>query len=119
MLHRAPVRSASFSPDGRSLLSTGADGEVRLWDAATGLPIGPGLAQDGPLAEASFLRDGRRVLASGAGEVRLWKTPWLTEWKAPEDLHDAALLAAVGRIGPAGAFESLSPERWRSLARRH
>lgn len=46
-----PVWSAAFLPDGRGLLTGGADGMIRRWDADTGKPIGgaPDGAED-PLA---------------------------------------------------------------------
>ncbi|MES2640800.1 MAG: WD40 repeat domain-containing protein [Myxococcota bacterium] len=34
--HRAPARALAFSPDGRRLVTTGADGQVLVWSAATG-----------------------------------------------------------------------------------
>jgi cytochrome c len=36
-----PVWSATFSADGRSLWTGGADRRVRRWDAASGQPVGP------------------------------------------------------------------------------
>jgi WD40 repeat protein len=34
------VRSVAYSPDGTHLLTGGNDGSVRVWDAATGQPVG-------------------------------------------------------------------------------
>ncbi len=34
--HSKPVRVLRYSPDGKSVASGGADGEVRIWDTATG-----------------------------------------------------------------------------------
>jgi hypothetical protein len=36
--HRGEVNTARFSPDGTLLATTGDDGTVRLWEAATGMP---------------------------------------------------------------------------------
>ena len=47
-----PAWSVAFLPDGRTLLTGGADGAIRRWDAATGTPLGArdtGAADD-PLA---------------------------------------------------------------------
>ncbi|WP_416899212.1 MAG: toll/interleukin-1 receptor domain-containing protein [Minwuia sp.] len=37
--HRAIVRQAVYSPDGKSLTSIGGDGSFAIWDPATSLPI--------------------------------------------------------------------------------
>ena len=34
--HTSLVRSAAFSPDGKTLVTGGADRSIRLWDPATG-----------------------------------------------------------------------------------
>ena len=41
--HDGPVDAAAFSPDGKTILTGGDDSTARLWDAATGQPIGHAL----------------------------------------------------------------------------
>src|SRR5439155_4330801 len=38
--HQAPVRSLAFSRDGKTVLTGSVDKTARLWEAATGKPIG-------------------------------------------------------------------------------
>ena len=65
-------------PDGRTLLATGSDDEtVRLWDPATGQPVGdPLTGHTDRVTAVAFgrLPDGRTLLATGSddGTVRLW-----------------------------------------------
>jgi WD40 repeat protein len=78
------VRSVTFSPDGKRLASCSLDGEVRLWDSATGAALGdidirPGLANcvafspDGhTLAVAVNLPQAGPAAAEARGCVFLW-----------------------------------------------
>jgi WD40 repeat protein/Flp pilus assembly protein TadD len=72
-LHEKSVTLATFSPDGRRVLTIAKDGKARLWDAATGKAIGEALAATGEITSAQFSRDGRRVATAGADSTaRVW-----------------------------------------------
>lgn len=65
--HRSAVWAATFSRDGRRVLTGSADGTARLWDAATGALLHVFRAGDKNVVAAQLSPDGRRVLTiSGA-----------------------------------------------------
>jgi WD40 repeat protein len=67
------VSSVTYSPDGTRIASGSPDNTVRLWDAATGEPVGQPLHHDKAVTSVAFSPDGTRI-ASGSddGTVRLW-----------------------------------------------
>lgn len=80
--HTAGVLSIAFSPDGTTLASGGWDNTIRIWDVATGQPIGsPYAGHTNHVHSVGFSPDGK-MLASGScaqyvkglceqGEIRL------------------------------------------------
>jgi WD40 repeat protein/serine/threonine protein kinase len=71
--HTAPIQHASFSPDGRRVITASHDGTARIWDARTGQPLVGPLAHADKVWSACFSSDGRRVAtASWDATARLW-----------------------------------------------
>jgi len=71
--HQDAVGSVAFRPDGKTILTGSRDKTARLWDAATGKPIGPPIAHQGSVSAVAFSPDGKAVLTgSGDNTARLW-----------------------------------------------
>jgi WD40 repeat protein len=71
--HEGAVEEASFSPDGRRVVTASADHSARVWDAETGVQLTPPLKHGAGVAYASFSPDGRRVVTgSRQGTARVW-----------------------------------------------
>jgi eukaryotic-like serine/threonine-protein kinase len=71
--HNGSVNQASFSPDGRWVLTASQDGKARIFDIASGQLVGTAMSHDGPLRGAEFSPDGRYVLTICENEsARIW-----------------------------------------------
>src|SRR5262249_11336355 len=69
--HNAVVRYAAFSPDGRYVVTAGLDHTARIWNAATGEPVGVPLRPTGQVGHLSFSPDGRLVATASSYDCRL------------------------------------------------
>ena len=68
------MRHASFSPDGRRVVTVSGD-TARVWDATTGQLLGPSLLHQGQVRHAAFSPDGRCVVSASEDQTaRVWDT---------------------------------------------
>ena len=77
MQHDGPVNSAVFSSDGRRVVTASNDTMARVWDAATGKPLGAPMKHESDVNSAVFSSDGRLVVtASYDKTARVWQESW-------------------------------------------
>src|SRR3990170_1404202 len=71
--HQRWVYSASFSPDGRRIVTASHDRTAKIWDTATGQLIRTLQGHRNVVCAASFSPDGQRVVtASRDGTAKIW-----------------------------------------------
>ena len=87
----------AFSPDGKTILTGSEDKTARLWDAATGRPLGQPIVHSGAVWSVAFSPDWQTILTGSYDETaRLWD-------------------AATGRpLGPAHGASGRGLCPWRS-----
>ncbi len=73
--HQGSVQCVAFSPDGKYVLTGSQDFTARLWETASGKPVGPPLRHRTTVQSVAFSPDGKYVLTGSRDRTaRLWET---------------------------------------------
>jgi tetratricopeptide (TPR) repeat protein len=109
--HKHVVQHATFSPDGRSIVTASQDGTARVWDAATGQPVSPLLKHNQSVWYVAFSPDGRRVVtASWDRTARVWNLP--DEERPAKDLEQLTELVVGYRLDDQGGTTFVGQASW-------
>jgi WD40 repeat protein len=124
MRHEGKVYSAEFSPDGQRVVTISQDYTGRVWDAASGKPIGEPMQHEGPISSARFSADGQRVVTASGDTARVWDVPAIGNQHTPEDVLLLAELAeatcgfALHVFGQAEILAALTPDQLKRHGRK-
>jgi serine/threonine protein kinase/WD40 repeat protein len=84
------LRSATFSREGRRVVTAADDCTARVWDARAGQPLTVPLTHPTRVGRAEFSPDGRFVRTEQAGAAASNQPPTFCVWSVPPDCGDAA-----------------------------
>ncbi|MGB6307633.1 MAG: protein kinase [Steroidobacteraceae bacterium] len=97
--HEGRVEYASYSPDGRCIVTAATDNTSRIWDARTGAQLVVLSGHRNYVRTALYSKDGSQVVTAGMDKsVRLW------------DAHTGAPLAAFSGHGALPISAAFSPD---------
>jgi WD40 repeat protein len=101
LAHRGGVNSATFSADGRRIITAGDDRVAQVWNASSGEPMGEPLRHSNRVVHAELSADGEQALTVSAdGVCQLWTH--LGNGAAPATRLEQAGSVARAKFSPAG-----------------
>jgi WD40 repeat protein len=87
--HTGSIHCVAFSPNGKRVVSGGADKVVRRWDPVKGSMVGTFIGHSSNVNSVAFSPDGKSIISGSLdGTVRIWDAE-----------HSTAPLAAKGQAG--------------------
>jgi WD40 repeat protein len=95
MNHGGRVYSASFSRDGRRIVTASSDKTARVWDAQTGQALTEPMAHGGQVRGAQFSPDGKHIVTASLEDktARIWDARTGKPLTEPFT-HDSGVLSA-------------------------
>ncbi len=102
------LNTVSFSPDGRQVVSTGLDRDIRIWDIERDTEIATVKGHTAPATQAVFTPDGKHLVSGSFDRtLRLWSLAGTSGANSPAESLTAKDFPALklGRVsGSSGGF---------------